>query len=90
MAAYNGKLGEKEPVGEYDLYLMLADRYGWRPEDVNRMDPALIDELRAKMRAERILAEERRRAAERKRKHDEWVRTHRRPQGEGVDISEIN
>ena len=89
MAAYNGKLGMAEAVGEFDLYLLLADRYGWRPEEVDRMDSDFIDELRSKIRAEGIVSEERRKAAERKRKHDAWVKAHRRQRGEDVEISEI-
>lgn len=53
------------------------------------MDPDYIEELQARMRAEGIVAEERRKAEERKRKHDAWVRAHKRPRGDDVDISEI-
>ena len=68
---------------------MLADRYRWTPEQIDRMDPDYLEELQARMRAEGIVAEERRQAEERKRRHDEWVRTHKRPRGDSVDISEI-
>lgn len=44
--------GQDADSGEFDLYVILATRYRWTPEQVNALDPHFIDELLAYMAAE--------------------------------------
>ena len=80
-AVYDGKHKGGE-VGGYDTYVMLAERYHWTPEQVDRLDPDYIDELLMRMSAEADYQE-----AERKKQEREHRRqgkgSHR---GEDVDI----
>lgn len=39
----------------WDLYVILAARFGWTPDEINRMDPDFVDELMAYLHAEREL-----------------------------------
>lgn len=79
-------------VGECDLYLMLADRYGWTPEEVGRMDPDFVQEVTIRLRAQgdvaaeaRTKAEAERRAAERRARIE--AREHRALGKQGTDVS---
>jgi len=64
---------------------VLAEKYQWTPEQVNRMDPDFIEEVLARTRAEAEIAEARRKEDERKANR----RKRGGPIGEPVDLSEI-
>ncbi len=74
------------PVGEYDAYIVLAERYHWTPEQICGLEEDYITELLARSRAEADVAEVKRKREEAKRKR----RSPRGgPQAESVDVSEI-
>lgn len=66
-----GVKGQTAASGEFDLYVAMATRYRWTPEDVNALDPHFLDELLAFQRAEERHNEKARKDAEvkTKRKH---------------------
>lgn len=70
---------------EYDSYGMLAERYQWTPEQVDRLDPDYIDYLLARIAAESDYQESERKKAERERKRAERQGKGSR-KGEDVDI----
>ena len=76
-----GSRPNNEPVGDYDLFVTLAERYHWTPEQICRMDPDFLEEVTARIRAE---AEAEKRKARRKHKHKGGS-----GRGEPVDLSEI-
>jgi hypothetical protein len=43
--------GSKPKRQRWDIYVTLADRYQWTPEQVDRMDPDFVDEMTAYMNA---------------------------------------
>lgn len=47
---FDGKL--KQPAGDWDWYIILADRFGWTPQEVDALDPDFIDELDSWMAAD--------------------------------------
>lgn len=53
-------------MGRYDLYVLLAERYHWTPEEVGRLDPDFVEELIAKLEAEAGVAQT---ESQRARKH---------------------
>lgn len=83
------------PVGEYDWYVALAERYGWTPQQVNALDPDVLTEILARIEAEGIILAREREKAERERRRAE--RAQRRAQrerkqgmqGEDVDMAEM-
>lgn len=66
MRRLQGVLPKDTAAGEFDLYVMLAARYRWTPEQVNALDPHFLDELLAYHAAEARWEEEQRKEAERK------------------------
>ena len=34
-------------MGDFDLYVMLAERHHWTPEQIDRFDPDFVEELMA-------------------------------------------
>jgi hypothetical protein len=84
---YEGKHTGGE-VGGYDVYVMLAERYHWTPEQVDRLDPDYIDELMI-----RISVEAEHQEIERKKQERERKRAANKPKGgrrgEDVDIADI-
>ena len=74
------------PVGEWDAYIVLAERYHWTPEQICRLEEDYITELLARSRAEADVAEV-------KRKREEAKHRAGRASGgllaESVDIAEI-
>ena len=58
-------------AGEFDLYVLMAIRFRWTPEQVNALAPDFIDELLAYQAAEAWHAEQQEKEAERKRKQTE-------------------
>ena len=64
-----GTFPKGEPVGEWDLEIQLADRFGWTPDQIAGMEIAYIEELSEYLQAE-----------EEQRKHEKMVseRTNRR------------
>ena len=40
------------PIGDFDLAVSLAIRFGWTPEQIGRLDPDYVDELLARLSAE--------------------------------------
>lgn len=66
-AQLQGVRGAGAAGGEFDLYVAMATRYRWTPEQVNALDPHFIDELLAFQAAEARHEEEARKDAERKK-----------------------
>lgn len=61
-----GVLPKDTAAGEYDLYVMMAARHRWTPEQVNDLDPTFLEELLAYHAAEARHDEEQKKEAERK------------------------
>lgn len=74
------------PVGEYDAYIVLAERYHWTPEQICRLEEDYITELLARSRAESDVTEAKRKKEEAKRKRRGGGGG---PPAESVDASEI-
>lgn len=55
-------------AGEFDLYVLMAIRFKWTPEQVNDLTPDFIDELLAYQAAEAKHEEKQHKDAERKSK----------------------
>ena len=55
-------------AGDFDLYVLMAMRFKWTPEEVNALEPEFIDELLAYQAAEAWVQEQKAKEAERKRK----------------------
>lgn len=58
--------GADGPSGDYDLYVLMATRYQWTPEEVNALDPHFLEELMAFQAAEARHDEKQRKDAEAK------------------------
>lgn len=90
-----GRLPRGEAVGEHDLEIALAWRFGWTPAQVREMDPNYIEEVMARLEAERQMAEEARKEQERERKRMERERRRAERErrgglrGTAVELSEI-
>lgn len=84
---YEGKHKGGE-VGGYDAYVMLAERYHWTPEQIDRLDPDYIDELLIRMSVEAEYQEAERKKAERERKREARAQKGGK-RGEDMDISEL-
>ncbi len=67
-ARLQGVKGQAGASGEFDLYVVLATRYQWTPEEVNNLDPHFLDELLAFQKAEERHNEKQRKEAEAKAK----------------------
>lgn len=65
-ARLQGVKGVDVACGEFDLYVVMATRYRWTPEEVNALDPQFLEELLAFQRAEGRHNEKERKDAERK------------------------
>jgi len=44
--------GVEGPVGRWDPYIVLAERYQWTPAEVQALDPDYLEELMARLAAE--------------------------------------
>lgn len=90
-----GRLPRGEAVGEHDLEVALAWRFGWTPEQVREMAPDFIEELTARLEAEGQMAEQARQEQERERKRVERERRRAEREARGgmrgtaVELSEI-
>ena len=75
------------------MYVALAERHGWTPEQINRMDPDYIDELLVRLKAlgdvQEAEAEERRRKEKKARVDAKRAAGRGGRVGDDVDISEI-
>jgi hypothetical protein len=65
MLVLDGTRKSRDPIGDYDLYVHLAEAFQWTPDQVDRLDPDFIVELIAKMNAR---AEHQKLQQERKKK----------------------
>jgi hypothetical protein len=61
-------LRRDEDVGDWDLYVLLADTYQWTPQQVDGLDPDFLTELLAKITARADHADMQRKRDEAKQK----------------------
>ena len=61
-----GVLPGDTSAGEFDLYVQMAMRFKWTPEQVNALDPQYLEELLAYLAANARHAEKERKDAEAK------------------------
>ena len=71
---FEGNHPAGEPVGEHDVYVSLAERYQWTPDQINDMDPDYIEDLLSRIRADGDVQREKEAQAERERKAEESKR----------------
>ncbi len=45
-----------KPINEWDIYVNLAYRFNWTPEQVDALDPDFLDSLSARSEAESMNA----------------------------------
>jgi hypothetical protein len=76
----------KEPVGGYDHYWPLMDRYGWTPEEICRMDPELIEEALVRIRADADVEAARRKREEARNR----ARARQGPAMRGMDVMDAD
>lgn len=65
-----GVLAGDTNAGEFDLYVQMAMRFKWTPEQVNDLDPHYLQELLAYLAAEARHTEKERKDAEAKAKRN--------------------